>query len=74
MENTWSKEELAKLKENLPPKWKELLAAEFEISEKRVANILAGDRVNSTVILKAIKLAEAHKKEVTAAREALAAL
>lgn len=74
----WSKDELTKLRSNLPDTWKKDIAAQFNLSQGTVKNILYGTQEGEKVIIAAIELAGKYKplkeKLITQAKEALAQL
>lgn len=60
-----TKEELDKIKENLPVGYRESLSTATELSVVTIDKVLAGERQNLKVIRAAIDLAKQHKEELS---------
>jgi len=63
------KKDLQKLRKNIPPKAKEILAEKFQVSAGHIAQILLGNRKNELVIIEASKMAAEHLAELRKAEE-----
>jgi hypothetical protein len=60
-----TKDELDKIKENLPGGYRETLASTTRLSVVTIDKVLSGERQNLNVIRAAIDLAKQHKEELS---------
>jgi hypothetical protein len=63
------RKDLDKLRRNLPPKAKELLAEQFNVSVGHITQVLLGNRNNELVLIAAAEMAAEHKNKLSKAEE-----
>ncbi len=68
------KKDLKKLRMNLPPNGKKMLAEQFGLSPGHITQILLGNRNNVLVLIAAAKLAYEHKTELDEASKFIQSL
>lgn len=64
-----TKKELQKLRKAMPPKYRETLSVQFDITAGYVDQIFRGEKNRIDVITTAIELAEAHKEFLAQQKE-----
>lgn len=67
----WTKEDLDKIRENLPKDWVKTLAIRFNLKPGTVKNTLSGNNNNEELLIAAAELALATRTEKERKREAL---
>jgi hypothetical protein len=70
----WTKEELSKLRENLPTGWADILAERLKMKSGSIKNIMSGRPKNETVVIAAAELALEHREAVNALKQQITSL
>lgn len=69
-----NKEELRKIRENLPKGGREILAERFGCSTGHINNVLLGNRSNEKILIAAAEIITSHKDAMQKAAEIVSAL
>jgi hypothetical protein len=71
---SWTKEELSKIRKNLPADKRQQLADKHNLKMGSLRNILSGLSNNEAVIISAIELANAHKEFIDSKKKLISSL
>lgn len=69
-----NKNELKKIRENLPRGGREVLAVRFGCSVGHINNVLSGQRINESILIAAADMIANHKEALQKAAEIVSAL